>query len=486
MKILLISAPILDRFDDQLVPIAMDAKRVAPPYGIYLLSSVLKNNGYLVDIADLIANGFDELDNVLTQIDNYDLIGIGATSFSWPTARICISKIKSVKQGVPIVLGGIHASMFDHHILSTTKADFIIRGEGEFAIIELCEMLEGKRGIADVTNLSYQDTDGTVVRNNISKVVDLNDIPSPDYSSLPNDAYSGISIESSRGCPFDCIFCSTNYRQTYRSMRPDVFLDRVEDVLPFLSRTVNRAVQIIDDEFTLDIERVMEIVNSFSERNIQAKFVFDARVRDITNEKFVEQVSPHVCRFLVGAESGYDEGLKRIGKKITTATISQAAKILQKYNLSHLCDFSFVIGFPWEDYKDTLRTINFASDMMIEYGVNILLQWYMQIPGSRLWQAQKEEGILDEALYDDFGLFRNPYLFRSGVKLSLEEIDDISETIVSVKMLHEMSGIKNSNTLEYVHPLPISRYFPNNGYVHQYSSGLNSLREISESIKLFR
>lgn len=482
MKILLISVPLLDEINGNLIPIAMDAKKVAPPYGIYLLSSILKLNGHNVDIADLIAKGNIDLSDYNKRINEYDLIGIGATSFSWPTALQCIREIRKHSKKIPIVLGGVHPSMFDQYILNTTDVDYIIRGEGEIAIVELCEMLNGERNIDSVTNISFKNSENKIIRNNIERVVNLSDIPIPDYTSLPHGQYSALSLESSRGCPFDCIFCSTNYRKTYRTLSPITFVDHVEEVLPFLDKVKNQGIQIIDDEFSLKTDRVIAIANELTRRKLNIKFVFDARARDLLNEEFIEAIAPYTSRLLIGAECGYNSGLKRVGKKITIDVLENAAKNLKKFGLSNLCDCSFVIGFPWETYDDALKTINFASELMIKYDVNILLQWYLQIPGSRLWQKQKEKGVVSEALYDEYGLFRNPYLFRTGVNFSLKEFNKITEIVTSIRMLHEMSGVKNSNKIDYAHPLALRRYFPQDSDFICDVSGLNSLREISRSI----
>ena len=89
--------------------------------------------------------------------------------------------------------------------------------------------------------------------------------------------------------------------------------------------------------------------------------------------------------------------------------------MLAQYGIAGLSDFSFVIGLPWESYNDAIKTINSASQLQIKYGVNVLMQWYMQVPGSRLWEEQKKLGIVNEAIYDEFGIFRNLYCEALGL-----------------------------------------------------------------------
>jgi radical SAM superfamily enzyme YgiQ (UPF0313 family) len=483
MKILLFSMPLMDRVFDSLVPISMDAKRTTPPYGIYLLSSVLKEHGHEVTIADLIAEGTNDIKPYLSNLGAYDLVGLGATSFSWPTTRQAIHEIREANEEIPIVVGGIHPSMFDLYVLHSTRASYVIRGEGEIAIVELCEAISGKRKFEEVTSLTYRISDHETKRNEVMRTVDLSRLPIPDYAQLPSDRYAGLSIESSRGCPFDCIFCSTNYRKTYRAMKPAQFVDRIQAIQPFLDGTKQKTVHIIDDEFSLKSGRAHAIVNEIAKRGLSPKLIFDSRARDILNEKFVEAIAPYVGKFLIGAESGYDDGLAKIGKKIKTPVIEKAAGILERNGIAHLSDFSFIIGFPWETYDDVLKTIDFASRLYVKHGVNILLQWYLQIPGSRLWQEQAEAGVLSEALYDDYGLFRNPYLFRTGIRFSLSQFNDITSIVKSIRLVYALSGRSGSNEFEYAHPHPIKTYFPRYSEDNRNKSGLVSLGELSQAVR---
>jgi radical SAM superfamily enzyme YgiQ (UPF0313 family) len=480
MNVLLISPPVMDKNEvDELIPLAMDAKKIAPPYGIYLLATILRKHDHKVDIADLIASGSKDIDVYLKKIDSYDLVGIGATSFSWPTALECINEIRGVSPGVPIVLGGIHPTMFDYFILHKTPATFVVRGEAEYALVELCEVLEGKRKLSDVTSLTYRNAAGEVIRNQIERIVDLATIPPPDYSAIPRQKYIGLSLESSRGCPFDCIFCSTSYRKSYRTMEPVKFVDHVEFLSPHLDATLNKTIHIADDEFSANLKRSTAIFEEVARRNINTKFVFNARAPDVKNEKFVKTIAPYVSRFLVGAECGYNEGLKKTGKQITTEILEEAAQMLARYDLARLSDFSFVIGFPWESYDDAVKTINFASVLQIKYGINVLMQWYLQVPGSRLWQKQRELGVVNEAMYDEFGIFRNLYLFRTGVNFSLQEFRSLSNLILSVRMVNRLGGIEAVSQFQYAHPLPIRRYFPLASDERVGQSGLASLRDLS-------
>ncbi len=478
MKISLLSPPLMDFQDGRLMPISMDAVRTCPPYGVYLLAAVLRQQGHDVQIVDLISQGSRDLSNHWRHLATSHLIGIGISSLSWPTAKELVSEIRAVLPQTPIVLGGIHATMFDSWLLSSVDATFVIRGEAEVALPQLCAVLEAGADIRRVPNLTYRSLAGNIVRNPIGPVLDesaLARLPIPEYASLPQGVYTGLAIESSRGCPFDCSFCSTVHRKSWRGMSPEAFADRVAQVLPYTFYTQKGLLQIIDDEFTLRTERCIEICNIFERRGMSPKIVFDARANDLNKEPFVAAVQPFAHQFLVGAECGYDAGLKKVGKGSTIARLEKAAELLNKYQLAERADFSFIIGLPWETKSEVLQTVHFAFHLYSTYGVRALLQWYCQIPGSRLWEEQRQKEVLHEAMYDDYGFFRNHYLFRTGISLLPSEVREVHNTITS---LQSLSG-KNREGMDMFQtssPIPVLQFFP--GTEAPFSaSGLAGLRE---------
>jgi anaerobic magnesium-protoporphyrin IX monomethyl ester cyclase len=248
----------------------------------------------------------------------------------------------------------------------------------------------------------------------------------PDFSSLPMKLYKGLSIESSRGCAFDCSFCSTSYRKTWRGMPAEVFVARLEQMLPDTKRTQLEMIHVIDDEFSMNPKRTIEITDVLRRRNLKPVLIYDSRATDLLYHGLIPSIAEFTGQFLVGCECGYDEGLKRIGKGTTVQILEDAARQLYDHGLSDHADFSFILGLPWETAKEVRQTCHFAAHLFATYGVRILLQWYCQIPGSRLWEADRDAGLVNEAMYNHFGFFRNLYLFRSGVKLSPEEVWDIS------------------------------------------------------------
>jgi anaerobic magnesium-protoporphyrin IX monomethyl ester cyclase len=483
MKVVLIAPPIMDHAEGRswrrLVPIAQDRVRECPASGIYMLATILREAGHEVTIADLVALGTDRIRFYQHEIEACSLVGIGATSLSWPTACSVIRQIRLTRKDVPIVLGGIHPTMFDRYLLRSFPVEFVVRGEGELALPALCRALETHGDLSTVPNLSWKRGDA-VVRNPIGEKLPgpaLAKFPLPNYAELPVGIYKGLSIESSRGCAFDCSFCSTSYRLGWRAIPPHDFVDRLQTLLEHTHRTLLGHVHIIDDEFSMNPRRATEIARIIRQRGLNPKLVYDSRATDLLFDGYVENIAELTQQFLVGAECGYDEGLKRIGKGTTCDILERAAQKLQQNGISGRADFSFILGLPWETKSEVLKTIRFATRLYATYGVRILLQWYCQIPGSRLWDEDRKKGVVTEAMYNEFGFFRNLYLFQSGVHLSPQDIWEIGEIVGDLKSAAHLHD-PHRRMIEFSFPHPIYENFPPEVW-EEADSGLSNLREVS-------
>jgi hypothetical protein len=169
--------------------------------------------------------------------------------------------------------------------------------------------------------------------------------------------------------------------------------------------------------------------------------------------------------------------LKKIGKGTTTRILEDAAARLHAGGLADSADFSFVLGLPWETVVEVRKTCQFAAHLFATYGVRILLQWYCQIPGSRLWENDRNAGLVNESMYNNYGFFRDLYLFRSGVKLSPQEIWEISDMVTALQRLARLR-YPDRAMVEYGHPEPIGLYYPQELLVRR-PDGLASLREVA-------
>jgi len=175
-----------------------------PRLGVLILGTMMKARGWEVEVyvEDLRKIDFED-------IAEADLVGISTITSTAPRAYAIADRIRGMS--IPVLMGGPHVTFLAEEALE--HADYVIRGEGEKALAAFIDAWEGGRDFADIPNLSRK-VDGQVVHNPmLPQEKDLDVIPYPDFSLLKRDPtrrkfHPPIPVQTSRGCPFDCSFCS--------------------------------------------------------------------------------------------------------------------------------------------------------------------------------------------------------------------------------------------------------------------------------------
>ena len=463
----------MDRTDGGLGPIAMDRARTSPPLGIYWLASILRQKGHAVDILDLIALGRLDDREVVDRAGQADLVGVSANSLSWPAARVVIQAVKRAHPDLPIVLGGLHGTHYPEHVFAVSDVDFIVRGEGERPLLSLIDALTGHGTVDAVPSLCRRSDDQPVIKPvaGMLTVDDLEALPDPAYDLLPAGVYETLSVESARGCRFSCTFCSTKFRGSWRGICAETFVGRLERLQGYLGHTKHQVFSFVDDLYTYDIDRVPEITRMLASHGLAIKATIDARATDVIRGNVAEALAPITNHMLIGAECGYDEGLRTIRKGCTTGILEDAAARLKEVGIAGETVFSFIIGFPFETREDCMRTIEFASSLMTRYGVRIYLQWFNTIPGSKIWDGLAEQGDLDIGMYDDFGFFTNRHLWKAGVRLSDAEIQDLCQIVYNINTVllfaNRRMDVMQFSPPEWLWLSDATAQFPSHGYLTQ-------------------
>jgi radical SAM superfamily enzyme YgiQ (UPF0313 family) len=387
MKVLLISPP-----TESAVTKVMET--TGPPLGLAYLASMIKEE-HDVKIVDAIAEGYagDDLAKIMKSYDP-DLVGITATTSMMPDAYETARIAKEINENVKVVLGGPHATFLPEVTLQECPyIDFIVRGEGEYTFKELVDAVERKRDLKNITGLSFR-SDGKIINNPPRALAEnIDDIPMPAYDLLPMKKYRAGKIEfataiTSRGCPFNCIFCSSSL-QFGKKWRGHSVERTIEELSILRNEYNKREIEFLDDTFTMLKSRAIAIANEIRNEGLDITWTASSRVDTFSAEvaQAMKRAGAHTVYF--GLESGSQRTLDFIGKGITPEKSECAVKNAKGVGLHALG--SFVIGFPEERPEDVAKTIKFSQKVGVDLAQFTIATPY---PGTRLWTYALKEKLL--------------------------------------------------------------------------------------------
>jgi len=381
---------------------------IFPPLGLGYLSATLKKHGHEVKIVDMNIEKFNYKDQNYT---DYDLVGISSDTVRFPWAEYIAKRVKS--QGVKVVMGGPHPSVDAYNILKNEIADYIVLGEGEESFLSLVNSLDSGEKEPKIGGVGYVSENGDVHLSSMRFISDLDSIPFPDWDGLSVDKYNwksygkrSMSIISSRGCPFDCEFCSVSQLMG-RLWRKRSVENVVEEMKVLVKKYGYEFLVFFDDNFTVDPKRVINLSERIMQEDLHVNcFAFSRMDEIVGHEDMVEAMSKAGCKMLfIGFESANEEAMKEFNKKESISIAYDAVRILKKYHIDVFA--SFILGALSDTKKSIKETVRFAkslNSLVTEFSI------LTPIPGTRLYK-KLESNLLtkDYSLYDMTHLvFKHP------------------------------------------------------------------------------
>lgn len=385
-----------------------------PPLGLAYLGAVLEQEGHTVEVIDMDAENITK-DRFITILKKgqYGLVGLTATT---PTYNNVVKLCEAVKKEsfAKTVIGGIHATVMGVEAIAPNSIDFLIKGEAEETICELADCLEKKEDPLQVKGLLYKNKkNGVIIVNEVRELIeDLDALPFPAWHlfkqlkyTYPDSLYPFVlPIMSSRGCPFNCSFCSAK-SIFLRKFRPRSAKNVVDEIEYLIKNYRVREIHFWDDNFTFDKERVFKIKDEILKRKINIKFSFPNGLRvdcvDMEILRVLKEMGTYSIAF--GVESGNQNILNSVSKGTTIEKIKTAFQMLKKLNVE-TWGF-FMIGFP----KDTEVTIKDTIDFAIKLDPDIakfhILKPY---PGTAVFDELNQEGLIMDRNFDHYGIHTKP------------------------------------------------------------------------------
>lgn len=373
-----------------------------PTLGLGYLGSYLKKaGGHDVRIADAVAMSWAQLESAMSEFAA-DVVGITCWTLERGQAFRTGEMARRKLPGAKIVLGGPHATAYPGHMFEAASADFVALGEGEYTFAKMLEGMENSGGFGGVPGLAYKEDGRVVINERGGPILDLDSLPFPmydffdlkDYNGVPEVSGPAAAVFTSRGCPYNCIFCASIQfmGRRWRARSPENVLAELE----WLKRERGIvAGQFYDDSFSVDKKRVLAICSMMIEKNIGIKWVSQTRV-NLVDREMLEWMKRAGCfKVEFGVESGSQKILDTIGKSVKIEDIRRAFSLCREVGL--LAKASLMVGNPGEDrntIRDTVRLMREikAYDIM---GANIL--WIL--PGTEIHALAEEKGIITEEFW---------------------------------------------------------------------------------------
>ena len=375
------------------------------PYSIGLLTAILRKAGFTVDLfdttfyVDKVNEQYEAFHDYVQEFDwkekgniyktdvikdfhkkieefGPDLIAMSVVENTYPTARTMIRSFKEDMKKIPIMWGGVFATFATEIILNDNIGDYVCRGEGDDAILELCNRLYEGKSSHDVQNF-WVKKDGKIYKNKMGPLADLENSPLPDYNLFADHAIyramqgkvrRTIGLETQRGCPYTCTYCNSPTQVTiHKKEIGSMFarkksLKRVRKELEYLHKTFNlELVYFLDDTFlAMSDERFDEFYEMWMDFKIP--FWMNTRCETMNPARAKKLEDMNMLRMSFGIEHGNEDYRKTILKRSTTnERMIEAFRMTadKKYVTNGNC----IIGMPEENRELIFDSIKFTRQL---------------------------------------------------------------------------------------------------------------------------
>jgi radical SAM superfamily enzyme YgiQ (UPF0313 family) len=391
-----------------------------PPIGLATLASILRQHKHTLTIFDYNA---EQLPRITDSVIGFDVVGFTAMT---PTIGAVMDMARQIKKAHPkkiIIVGGVHPTLLPTETLEACpEIDFVIIGEGEQTIVSLLQALEPKGDFSSIPGIAYR-VEGKLFENVRSgQQIDLNSLPFPAYELLPIASYHPhpphgrklpyAILMTSRGCPYDCIFCSKPvFGSRFRAENADKVVDDIERLIKDYGI---KEIGFFDDVFTLSMPRVASICDGIIKRRLKVNWFCGTRV-NLVNADLLRDMKVAGCYSIAyGIESGNPEILAKTCKGVSTNQITEAVSLTQKAGIETIG--YFMIGLPNETKQTAQDTIDFAKRLKLDYAQFAITKPFM---GSELYRIHREGGGAEIPWGTSHGTYEFP-IFHSN---TLPEMD---------------------------------------------------------------
>lgn len=382
------------------------------PFGVMMLSAVLKKSGHSVGLVSLSrARIARELNKA-----KWDILAFSVSTASYAQAIAICREIRK-KYNICTIFGGPHAT-FSPEIIEEPCIDAVCRGEGEFALLEFLERKRAEKTVSDVKNWWVKE-DGRIFKNDVRPLIEhLDSLPFADRKIAEGFNFFTPDMQEvliSRGCLFNCSYCfNEKYFELYRQKGKRIrtrSLDNIFEELRLIKKVYSpQRIAIFDDIFPSSNEWNKEFCRRY-EREIGIPFSAESRPEHLT-EEMVRDLKKAGCHaLLIGIES-VNEKIRQelLNRHMSNSVIEECCRMIKSYGIS-ICAF-ILCGLPNSTIEDDLGTLAFAKKLRVDVPLVNACQPY---PKTTMYEVSVKRGWLDPDYKiesaDLLSCRRSPFIF---------------------------------------------------------------------------
>lgn len=422
---------------------------VSPPFSLGYLAASLRKEGF--DNLRFIDGSLYQYspDNVmeLLKTDVPDFICIQVYSGSQQWVKQFIELLHNNGIFSHTIVGGPHISALKELAMEHLNADYGIIGEGEEVLPKLIRSiinLDGQDSFNNIAGLIYKKGNGYIISSiPFARVEDINSIPIPLWglmepekcfesirtgsATLPPKGARIVTVLTSRGCPYNCTFCSSGITSQKKIKYRNV--ENIIQELEYLKNTYDiDEFWITDDNFTMNIERATKFCDLLIKKKMNLHWRAPNGLRiDRLTEELIRKMKTSGCYSVgLGVETGSQTNMKKIKKNLDLAKVNEILPIFKR-NKILTCGF-FIVGFPFETEEDVEKTIDFAVKSKFD---RIQVSIFIPYPGSEDFENVFGKNISEE----EYTKCVKEYLYESKMPIINKNMSNDKVHSLQKKML---------------------------------------------------
>lgn len=381
-----------------LIDPTLESSYACPSLGLLYIAAVLEKADINVEVVEFrfMEDPWHNFKKLVSKKE-YDVAGITALTYTIPDALKVAKLIKHVNPNTFIVLGGVHPTFMYNQILAEyPEVDVIVIGEGEYTMLELVKALDKNKNVdfKNIQGLAFRKGRKIVKTSPRPLITDLDALPFPARHLVPMHRYREIedstAIISSRGCTFQCIFCSSGpfWHHKIRMRSAKNVVDEVEEVVIKYKFPV---INFADDVFTYIKKRTIEICDEFKSRGLDVQWECSAHVNTLSKDLLIKMKKSGCRSIFLGIESGCQKTLDIVGKQLRLERAEKVVKWLGELGIK--ARLSFICGCPFEDAEAIMQTFTFAKKLRELSGGSVSFNMLKAYPGSEIFNHPERYNI---------------------------------------------------------------------------------------------